>query len=262
MGSGKTTLVKELLGEVQAQPSKCSDVIDCYVSTDSEGNVARIFDIIGFNDPEIEDDEIIRSIVEQTERKVDLLFLCINMRGRIGRADVDIMKMLTEAFYTPEETHEDKDSCGLGTVSSRALSSATSKINYSIWKHTVIVLTFANEVDAPFEDILERFRVDLHRHLRKIEVPDSIVEKVEVLPAGYGIPPDGSRLEHWARDLIIHSANSISNDSARKAYLKLLVKQLTAKTGPEKRGLFHNYLLIAHLKRLLHTLQELMKPNV
>ena len=83
----------------------------------------QVIDTPGLADIVDERKKVSRDLSQITDKKADVLFYCISMKGsRIDSADVMIIKILTEAF------------------------------GVDIWRHTILLLTFANYRQEMKED--------------------------------------------------------------------------------------------------------------
>lgn len=204
IGVGKTTLITKWL-DVNVPPARQQIGATSLVTVEKEGVTLRVYDTRGLNDPDIEDETAIAEILQQTEERVDLILFCISMKGRPSVDEVDIMKNLTKIF--PE--------------------------GKSLWKKTIFILTFANEVELTpranetwaqqFSEKVREYEQRL-RHLleTKVDISPNVARAVPVLPAGFdkNLLP-GSPHDDW-RDCLWKKAISLTE--------KMNPKKTTAET--------------------------------
>ena len=147
----------------------------------------------GLNSPDVEKEGVIAEVLQRTEGRVDLMLFCISMKARPSADEVDIMKNLTKAFPDGME----------------------------LWKKTIFVLTFANEVELTprsnepwgqqFSEKVREYEQRL-RHLleTKVDISPDVARAVPVLPAGFDkklLP--GSPHDDW-RDCLWKKAISLT----------------------------------------------------
>ena len=122
------------------------------------------FDTPGFQDPNVDDADIITEMVQKTGKRVDVFLYCASLRTRISRVEHTICKVLTKSF------------------------------DASVWKKAIFVLTWANDVEVEQQpaDEYERTIADCKEELRKAVrmagVPDDIVADIPICTAGYTDP--------------------------------------------------------------------------
>ena len=170
VGVGKTALITNWLG-VNMPPARQQKRAVSLVTAVKEGVTLWVYDTRGLNDPDIEDEEAITEILNQTQQPVDLMLFCISMKARTSADEVDVMKKLTNGFTEGK----------------------------SIWKKTVFVLTFANEVELTpsasgswvqqFSEKIREYEQRLHHLLEtKVDIspdvaaPRSRLHLVQALP--------------------------------------------------------------------------------
>ena len=174
-GVGKSTLVNTLLqlegNDKQAQAGKKGKATTLVVSkhekTTKSGIKVCFFDTPGLDDPELDDDEIVARMEKETGKELDIVFYCLSLGGpaRVQGGDVKAMKLLTQAFGS------------------------------SIWKKTVIVLTFANYLERDmvnkeeYNKVIKNITDTLQSALKKkARVQDDIVKDISIVTAGYKDP--------------------------------------------------------------------------
>ena len=119
---GKSKLVNSLIGKKVAKegvgPRSVTHNIESF-TVDINGVQVTLVDTPGFRDLNKSDDNIVSEIGQEIgDEPIDLILFCVRMDGALQRDDYRIMRILTRVF------------------------------GQSIWKHTVFVLTFANNVKA------------------------------------------------------------------------------------------------------------------
>ena len=115
-GSGKSTLINNLLGKIVAEADHGASSVTGQVELhegEYEGIKIRVYDTVGFGDTEGKSNQsIIKEIADAGE--FDLVLVCVKM---VSRADKDMKNMFTILRM---------------------------KLNREMWKRSVIVLTFYN----------------------------------------------------------------------------------------------------------------------
>ena len=182
MGVGKSALVNGLIGDKVAPEGdtaeSVTDAVYEYKKTINDVDVI-IFDTPGFSDPKPgRDHETLREICQKTDGTVDLLLICLKMTDRLEQTHVLIIEALKLVFKTDD-----------------------------VWKSSLLVLTFANEVRLPrrrqicatpqpedkteqqllndhFEQKLSDFKTVLLKYF-KGHIPPKILEEIPVVPAGF-----------------------------------------------------------------------------
>ena len=175
-GAGKSTLVNTLLqlegdDEQLAKAGKRGKATTLVVSkhekTTKSGIKVCFFDTPGLDNPDLDDDEIVARMEKETEKKLDIIFYCLSLAGsaRVQGGDVKAMKLLTQAFGS------------------------------RIWKKTVIVLTFANQIEQDmvnkeqYDEVIKNITETIRNVLeKKALVKADIVKAVPVVTAGYKHP--------------------------------------------------------------------------
>ena len=170
-GTGKTTLVNGLVGR---EVSPEGDTLDpgstttvCDYLCKFEDILVKVFDTPGLQAGHGHDEEYLRSMIRRWNN-IDLFVYCIQMKIRFVDENSDILSM-------------------------RQLSES---LGYGIWKNSLIILTFANDIVAFgkakgialedfFEVKLKSWKEKLHTVLHEqVGVPKEIVDDIAVVPAG------------------------------------------------------------------------------
>ena len=210
-GTGKTTLVNSLVGNIVSQEGTSLDPGTTNVSRYRYklGEIAvNVWDTPGLQDGTGQEAEYVRDISRRW-KKIDLFVYCVRMsetRFVSGNPDIISMRLLDET---------------LGS---------------SIWKNALLVLSFANDVvnlgttrglqgealEEYFEGKVEDWKDQLHLVLQEeIGVPEEIVESIDVVPAGYHrrlqLLPNG---ECWMSRLWLKALAACSS-RAQPAFIKI-----------------------------------------
>lgn len=171
VGIGKTSVLNGIfLSETDNSRVVRTDETDIKYNLNLNGVDVTVYDIPGLNNPEVKDEDILQEMARVTQEQVDLIILCFNMRGRVTKADVEIIKKLTTSF----------DRAGPGVT---------------IWKNTMCILTFANEVAQPpsstedsasnFHKSLKEFDKVIRDHIcRETGIGPIAAQEIPIIPAG------------------------------------------------------------------------------
>ena len=194
---GKSKLVNSLIGKRVAKegagPRSVTHNIESFTQ-DINGVQVTLVDTPGFSDLNKSDDNIVSEIGKEVgDEPIDLILFCVRMDGALQRDDYRIMRILTRVF------------------------------GQSIWKHTVFVLTFANNVkadSATFAHTQAEWDEMLREYAHgKGGVQVDIAEQIPVVVAGdeeESLPGYESWFaQFWATAFIR------TKDSAKPAYLTL-----------------------------------------
>lgn len=184
VGAGKSALVNGLIGrEVAVEGDSAASVtttVNQYKKV-INGVTVVIFDTPGLFDPRAGcDRETLQEICQKTKGTIDLLLICMKMTERLEQSHVLLIERLKLVFKTD-----------------------------AVWKNTLLVLTFANEVRLPrkrhqsyesddeepkqqqlidhFEEKLGEFNMLLPKYLHG-HIPAHLLKKIPVVPAGYDDP--------------------------------------------------------------------------
>ena len=173
-GVGKSTLVNRLLqlkDEKWAKEDKfgrpTTSVVSKYERTTERGIKVCIFDTPGFSDVDITDRAIVEMIMKKTESRLDIVLYCMSLADpypRVLRADIDTLKILTQAFTT------------------------------NLWKKAIIVLTDANKLAEwkqnadDYLAVVENIKYNLKQVLRKLNVSEEVISQLPIVTAGHTNP--------------------------------------------------------------------------
>ena len=179
-GTGKSSLINSINGSDIA--TKCETQLKSYpaqveVVMDDIHAQSEVIDVTFWDSPGIgtvfSDEEALFRLLAEKCSETDLLLYCLDMRQRLSKDDVKGITQLTEA------------------------------LGPQVWKNTVFVLTFANEVKPPpgsgedrakhFSDVFLSWNDVIGRLLReRLSVPEEIIGDVAIVPTGYRqqAPPD------------------------------------------------------------------------
>ena len=172
--SGKSTFVESLLGRGQNTNEYPNGDVNVYKGT--RGNqMLQIFDVPSLDNIYLDERDIFTEVVKKTEGKAHLLLFCIDMRRRLHQQDRICLGHIDRAY------------------------------GRSVWKNTMIILTFGNEVGS-VEDFLKGHTA-IRTSFAGCSLPETsaipcwpssnILSKVPVIPVGRRstLLPDGSDWE-------------------------------------------------------------------
>ena len=215
-GVGKSALVNGIVGKYVAKEGDTLDPETSKVTeyhTTIKGVEVIIYDSPGLQDGTKNEDAYLRDMEEKC-KKVDLILYCTKMtENRVDSGDKAAMVKLSKGFG----------------------------VN-SFWKNTLLVLTFANEVQSPpqrgsdtrkplheyFGQRLREWQTKLRELLREVGVQRDVAEKVPVVPAGYHLDPSlpATDCEYWLSNLWFKCLDRTA-DVAKPALLKINWNRLT-----------------------------------
>ena len=165
-GAGKSTLINNLLelkgkkaAESEASPNSVTKAID-YYEEEVHGITVRIIDIPGLEARDLtskKQQETLEDLSVLTDGKADIMLYCMKLSDRDDGKDERIVQKLTKAF------------------------------GKEIWRHTVLVLTYADAVLNQNEgdrETLERFTSMFEEVLKKAGVNDVPVKSILAQDAG------------------------------------------------------------------------------
>ena len=188
-GSGKSTLLNGLIGDrifTEGESLKCQTQYVSPYRFDKFGVRVTVWDCPGLQDGSGKEKKYMQDLVKATNGDFDVLLYCIDMS--VKRSDL----------------HDGNS----------AIHTITRELGEDIWKNTLIVLTFANEVERTlklkrtdkenlikkFSDKVTEWKLVVQEELTKLHVSVDIVENITVVPAGYYQPSLPGR-EYWLTDV-------------------------------------------------------------
>ena len=212
-GAGKSTLLNGFVGE-NTHPFDEGHGLDpgtleVKQHTFTKHNVeVTVWDCPGLQDGTENDEIYLQDMKKKTSGDIDIMLYCISMAApRFDRVRHGIaMQSLTEVF-------------GRG-----------------VWRHTVIVLTFANRIvgrlkrqeyesnmEARFEMKVNEWKEKLQNLLRELNncaENEADIENIKVVPAGYTLPSLPGR-KYWLSSLWMAIFMTLKTEDAREAVLAL-----------------------------------------
>ena len=224
-GAGKSTLLNGFIGG-KTRPFKEGDgfdpeTLEVEQHTFMKHNVeVTVWDCPGLQDGTENEEAYLEDLKNKTNGDIDVMLYCISMEDtrfdpqRHGAA----MKHLTEAF------------------------------GGRIWRHTVIVLTFANyqerrlrkkqsNVDEEFEKSVMNWKTKVQGMLRQIsgtEKPsDSDIKQIQVVPAGFKKTRSLPGRKFWLSNVWIAIFVTLKTDEAKAAAVAL--NEHRFRTDPEEK---------------------------
>ena len=176
-----------------------------------------IWDCPGFQDGTDNEEAYLQDLKKKTNGDIDVMLYCISM----------------------EDTRFDRLCHGV------AMQYLTQVFGHCVWKHTVIVLTFANRVvsrlkhqrpsnlDEEFEEKVKQWKTYIQAVLLEINCTEkpSDVEKIQVIPAGFKKPSLPSR-KFWLSNLWIAIFVTLKTDEAKAA--AIVLNEHRFRTDPEQ----------------------------
>ena len=228
-GTGKSTLVNALIGtrvaaEGHSLDSKTSEVT-CYETQIGDVEI-KVWDSPGLQDG-TGDEERYRRSIEENCTEIDLMIYCIQMsETRLSIEDVNAMIKLTKTLDA------------FGSV--------------GLWAHSIIALTFANEVvgmaeetvdtlneqNAFYFEKVQMWRDSLKHHLvSDLRLAPTFVEKMVIVPAGWLQEPElpdsdsDTTKSYWLSELWLKALAKTRLD-AQPALLKINTHRM--KTIPKQ----------------------------
>ena len=243
IGVGKSSLINGMLGKNVAKetllPNTVTSEISAYKLQIEVPDFAvtksvkvLIMDCPGLGDP-VSDEEAILTAISEHCQDADLLIYCLDMRGRITTDDASGMKEFNQ------------------------------RVGSGIWKNTMFVLTFANQVlpypkpagwlqmltfgnygtpdnaerKEKFRLLLNDWEENLPKFLRdKVKLPEELISDICVIPAGYHNIPPPDRTD-WLSDFWFAAFNKIKED-AKPALMGINLHRFRVSSADHKPGMF------------------------
>ncbi len=215
-GTGKSTLTNGILGTKLAEEgasiaTHCTTKVLKYETMKGNINVT-VWDSPGLQDGTENQEEYLQQMVESCS-KVDLTLYCIRIGGETrfvrGTDNPDLVAMirLTEAFGP------------------------------KFWKNAIIVLTFANTLQAfnvKWEDLSIKQKQEAYKAkikeweeqikdilIEDIKIPKDVVDAIKVVPAGHYLKAELPGFGYWLSSLWFECVNTIPNKEARLSMLQI-----------------------------------------
>ena len=178
-GAGKSTLINHLL---KLKGKDCAEegmggkyktsFVSMYEGTTERGIKLSIFDTPGLGDVHFRDEKVVAMMLQETKAKtkseLDLVIFCVSLgcpSPRLQRADVNAMKVITQAFTS------------------------------EIWNKAVIVLTCANifaekltQTANKYKEVVKTIKKSIVDELQNIRVSHKISSQLPIVTAGYTDP--------------------------------------------------------------------------
>ncbi len=222
-GAGKSTLLNGFIGG-KTRPFREGDdfdpgTLEVTQYTFTKHNVeVTVWDCPGLQDGTQNEEAYLEDLKNKTNGDIDVMLYCISM----------------------EDTRFDPQCHGA------AMQHLTQAFGHRVWRHTVIVLTFANyqvrrlrkmhsNVDEVFEKKVREWKTKIQGMLRELkctEKPsDSDIEQIQVVPAGFKTSSLPGR-KFWLSNVWIAIFDTLKTDEAKAAALAL--NEHRFRTDPEQ----------------------------
>ena len=179
-GSGRTLLIQALCGEVNEQNEPDHDLF--HETREMRATCARREYTITMKETPGVEDERVQQAMRQCRGEIDILLYCIDCS-------------LTR--------------CVLGEMVP-GMKVVTQTLGPDIWRHAMIVLTFANELEkkeydgdtkSTFTEHVDQWQHKVQEALRKAGVTGSIAREVPVALAGHYMNPSFPGISNWLGEL-------------------------------------------------------------
>ena len=221
-GAGKSTLLNGFIGG-KTRPFREGEGFDAETlevkqHTFKKHNVeVTVWDCPGLQDGTQNEEAYLKDLKEKTNGDIDVMLYCISM----------------------EDTRFDRQCHGI------AMQYLTQVFGHRVWRHTVIVLTFANRevnrlkkrqssnMDEEFEEKMKEWKTKIQDMLREINCTEkpSDIEKIQVVPAGFKKPSLPGR-KFWLSNVWIAIFVMLKTDEAKAAAYQLNKHRF--RTDPEQ----------------------------
>ena len=210
-GAGKSTLLNGFVGG-KTRSFKEGDGLDAETLEVNQHTFKRhnvevtVWDCPGLQDGTKNEEAYLKDLKKKTNGDIDVMLYCISM----------------------EDIRFDRQCHGV------AMQYLTQVFGHRVWKHTVIVLTFANCVvnrlkhqvsstlEEDFEDKVKQWKSKIQEMLLEINCTEkpSDVEKIQVVPAGFKKPALPG-CKYWLSSLWIAIFTTLKTDEAKAAAIAL-----------------------------------------
>jgi GTPase SAR1 family protein len=222
-GAGKSTLLNGFIGG-KTRPFREGggfdpETLEVEQYTFTKHNVeVTVWDCPGLQDGTQNEEAYLEDLKNKTNGDIDVMLYCISM----------------------EDTRFDRQCHGA------AMQHLTQAFGHRIWRHTVIVLTFANcqvrrlkkrqsNVDEEFEKKVREWKTKIQSILHELKCTDkpsdSVIEQIQVVPAGFKTPSLPGR-KFWLSDVWIAIFATLKTEEAKAAVVAL--NEHRFRTDPEQ----------------------------
>ena len=221
-GAGKSTLLNGFVGG-KTRPFGEGEgfdpgTLEVKQYTFKKHNVeVTVWDCPGLQDGTQNEEAYLEDLKEKTNGDIDIMLYCISM----------------------EDTRFDRARHGM------AMQYLTQVFGRRVWRHTVIVLTFANRVahrlirqessnlDTEFEVKVNEWKTNIQGMLREINCTEtsSVIDKIQVVPAGFKKPSLPGR-KFWLSNVWVAIFVTLKTDEAKAAAIAL--NEHRFRTDPEQ----------------------------
>ena len=246
-GAGKSTLLNGFVGEKAPGPFREGHSFDPGTLEVSHHKFTKnnvevtVWDCPGLQDGTENEDLYLQDLKNKTSGDIDIMLYCISMEEvRFdGVRHADAMKKLTNVFER------------------------------RVWKNTVIVLTFANQIvyrlkrqeqsnmtlEEKFEAKVEEWKKKIQQLLRDNDCTDEeTLQNIQVVPAGFKKPSLPGR-KYWLSNVWIAIFQTLKTEDAKVAVISL--NRHRFRTDPNEK-----YLVVPNLKRPPPVKEEEFKREI
>ena len=192
-GVGKSTLINNIFGKKLAEVGddlESETITAKAISTTINGTGVTICDTPGFRDGQDKDEEYLEEIVKKCNNP-DVVLFCIRM---------------DETRWTDDYK--------------AAVLSLNSAFGKHIWSNTVLVLTFADNVDFNANREMT-WKNKFSQQLQKIGVSKNVVSSIPVVMSSSTVGPNLSGIRNWLPKLF-SSCLRVSQESGKDALLGIV----------------------------------------
>lgn len=205
-GVGKSTLLNGFVGVKVFDEGDEFDPVTLKVQQhqiEAKGIKITCWDSPGLQDGSGNEDTYLQDLQKMTKGDIDLMLYCINMLE--SRSDL----------HAPES----------------AVRKLTEALGKDVWKNTLFVLTFANmyerrltkkrskDLNREFNEKVQEWKLKIQDALRTIQIEESIIDKVQVSPAGFNANPSLPGRQYWLSELWSDMLDKLREDAKPLALL-------------------------------------------
>ena len=116
----------------------------------------------------------------------------------------------------------------------KAMIMLNKKFGQEFWKNTVVVLTFANNIEsntptwmsltraekkAKFKDKIRKFEIQIKENMKHVGVKQDIIERIPVVPAGHQCISGGLEGPKWFTNLFMKCLKTIPSREGQASFL-------------------------------------------